>query len=50
VNIADMRLGRSPAGGTALAAITSDQPFPEDLAERLAGQPGILDVRIVNQL
>jgi len=50
VNIADMRLGRSPSGGSALAAITSDQPFPEDLAERLAGQPGILDVRIVNQL
>ena len=50
VNIADMRLGRSPSGGTALAAITSDQAFPEELRERLAGQPGILDVRIVNQL
>jgi D-3-phosphoglycerate dehydrogenase / 2-oxoglutarate reductase len=50
VNIADMRLGRAAAGGTALAAITSDSPFPEDLRDRLAGQPGILDVRIVNQL
>ena len=50
VNIADMRLGRSPSGGTALTAITSDQAFPDDLRDRLAGQPGILDVRIVNQL
>ncbi len=49
VNIADMRLGRSPSGGTALAAITSDEPFPAELHDRLAGQPGILDVRVVNQ-
>lgn len=49
VNIADMRLGRSRAGGTALAAITSDDPFPAELRDGLAGQPGILDVRIVNQ-
>jgi D-3-phosphoglycerate dehydrogenase len=49
VNIADMRLGRSPSGGTALAAISSDGPFPVELRDRLEGQPGILDVRIVNQ-
>ncbi len=49
VNIADMRLGRSPAGGTALAAITSDDPFPLELREKLSDQPGILDVRLVNQ-
>ncbi|MBW3557924.1 MAG: phosphoglycerate dehydrogenase, partial [Actinobacteria bacterium] len=49
VNIADMRLGRSPAGGTALAAITSDDPFPPELREELSHQPGILDVRLVNQ-
>ena len=48
VNIADMRLGRSPGGSTALAAITSDDPFPPQLRERLTDQPGILDVRIVN--
>lgn len=50
VNIADMRLGRSPGGSTALAAITSDEPFPLELRERLADQPGILDVRIVNAI
>jgi D-3-phosphoglycerate dehydrogenase / 2-oxoglutarate reductase len=48
VNIADMRLGRSPDGGTALAAITSDAPFPDEVRERLVGQPGILDVRVVS--
>ena len=50
VNIADMRLGRSPAGSTALAAITSDEPFPSELRDRLTDQPGILDVRIVNSV
>lgn len=50
VNIADMRLGRSPSGGTALAAITSDGPFPAELCDRLADQPGILDVRVVNSI
>lgn len=50
VNIADMRLGRSPGGSTALAAITADEPFPSELRDRLAGQPGILDVRIVNAI
>jgi D-3-phosphoglycerate dehydrogenase len=49
VNIADMRLGRSPSGGTALAAITSDAPFPPELRDQLVDRPGILDVRIVNE-
>ena len=48
VNIADMRLGRSPGGGTALAVITSDQEIPTTVRDRLTGQPGILDVFIVN--
>jgi D-3-phosphoglycerate dehydrogenase len=49
VNIADMRLGRSPEGGTALTALTSDDPFPAELAASIEGHPGILEVRIVNQ-
>ncbi len=48
VNIADMRLGRSPGGGTAMAVITSDQPIPDAVRDRLAGQPGIIDVHVVN--
>ncbi len=48
VNIADMRLGRSPSGGTALAVITTDEPVPEVVRDRLAGQPGILEVSLVD--
>ena len=47
VNIADMRLGRTP-GGTAVAVITSDEPIPLAVRDELVGQPGILDVRIVS--
>jgi D-3-phosphoglycerate dehydrogenase len=47
VNIADMRLGRSPVGPTALMVITTDQPVPSEVPQRLAGQPGILDVHVV---
>ena len=48
VNIADMRLGRTPGGGTALAVITSDEPIPDVVRDRLVGQPGIVDVQVVN--
>jgi D-3-phosphoglycerate dehydrogenase len=48
INIADMRLGRTPGGTTALAVITSDHEIPASVRERLAGQPGILGVHIVN--
>ncbi|HEX4979377.1 MAG TPA: phosphoglycerate dehydrogenase [Acidimicrobiales bacterium] len=48
VNIADMRLGRTRGGGTALAVITSDAEIPASVGERLAGRPGILDVVTVN--
>lgn len=47
VNIGDMRLGRSPNGGTALAVITSDDPIPAAVVDALEGQPGILAVHIV---
>ena len=48
VNIADMRLGRSPGGGTALAVITSDEPIPATVTLALEGEPGILGVHIVS--
>jgi len=48
VNIADMRLGRTPGGDTALAVITSDEPIPDVVRDRLVGQPGIVDVQVVN--
>ena len=48
VNIADMRLGRVPTGGTAIMVMASDSEVPVEVQERLSGQPGILDVRAVN--
>ncbi|MGI8794795.1 MAG: phosphoglycerate dehydrogenase [Acidimicrobiales bacterium] len=48
VNIGDMRLGRTPGGGTALAVITSDEPIPSSVVDSLQGQPGIVGVHIVS--
>ena len=42
VNIADMAVGRSPEGGTALMVLATDQPVPEEVIARLASEPGIL--------
>ena len=49
VNIANMALGKSPTGGTALMVLATDGAVPADVVERLAGSPGILDVRTVAQ-
>ena len=45
INIADMDVGRSPGGATALMVIATDQAVPEHVLERLNGAPGILDLR-----
>lgn len=42
VNIADMAVGRSPEGGTALMVLATDQPVPDEVIARLASEPGIL--------
>ena len=47
INIADMAVGRSPGGATALMVIATDQPVPDQVMDRLTGAPGILDVRRV---
>ena len=44
VNLDDMALGRSPAGGTALMVLATGGSLPEDAFARLAATPGILDV------
>ena len=48
VNLADMALGRSPAGDTALMVLATDTAVPEDALERLRRSPGILDVHAVS--
>ncbi|HWG74394.1 MAG TPA: phosphoglycerate dehydrogenase [Acidimicrobiales bacterium] len=43
VNIADMRVGRSPTGGTALAVLATDQPVPDATIDEMRHHVGILD-------
>jgi len=47
VNIANMALGRSPAGETAVMVLATDAPVPAVVMRSLASQPGILDVHAV---
>ena len=47
VNLADMALGRSPAGDTALMVLATDTPLPHEAVDRLRSSPGILDVHAV---
>ncbi|MBW3537253.1 MAG: phosphoglycerate dehydrogenase [Actinobacteria bacterium] len=42
VNIADMAVGRSAEGGTALMVLATDQAVPEEVVARLVSEPGIL--------
>ncbi len=44
VNIADMALGRSPAGAAALMVIAHDAAVPPGVVDELAAQPGITRV------
>ena len=43
LNIVDLKLGRSAAGGTALLALSFEQPVPPSVVEALVGTAGILD-------
>ena len=47
VNIADMTLGRTPAGDTALMVLGIDSPLPVEQIDELRSAAGILDVRSV---
>lgn len=47
VNVADMTLGRTPAGDTALMVLGIDSPVPAASLDELRKAPGILDVRLV---
>ncbi len=47
VNIAEYRLGRDLAGGTALSFITLDSPAPETVLTELRELPEIIDVKQV---
>ncbi|HEY3810430.1 MAG TPA: phosphoglycerate dehydrogenase [Acidimicrobiales bacterium] len=42
-NIVDLKLGRSAEGGTAMMALSFEQPVPAEVTGALLGTPGILD-------
>jgi D-3-phosphoglycerate dehydrogenase len=42
-NIVDLKLGRSAEGGTAMMALTFEQPVPGQVVVALRATPGILD-------
>jgi D-3-phosphoglycerate dehydrogenase len=50
VNIANMTLGRTPGGGTALMVIATDERTPDAVVQRLARAPGILDISNVTDV
>jgi D-3-phosphoglycerate dehydrogenase len=43
LNIVDLKLGRSAEGGTALMALSFEQPVPHEVTTALRATPGILD-------
>jgi D-3-phosphoglycerate dehydrogenase / 2-oxoglutarate reductase len=45
VNIADMDVGTNAEGAPALMAVSTDEPVPRDVVDRLRAEPGILDAR-----
>ncbi|CAN5689991.1 phosphoglycerate dehydrogenase [soil metagenome] len=49
VNIADMVVGRSPEGASALMVLATDRPLPADAQERLRAAAGIQSVHVVAQ-
>jgi hypothetical protein len=49
VNISDIHLGRSPAGEAALMVLSTDQPVPADVIDRLRAESGIVRVHPISQ-
>ena len=48
INIADMQVGRTQAGGQALMALTVDSVIPKELIDVIAKETGASLVRFVN--
>jgi D-3-phosphoglycerate dehydrogenase len=50
LNIVDLKLGRGAAGGTAVMALSLEEPVPAALVADLAATPGILDVVALSEV
>ena len=49
VNIADMDVGRSPDGASALMVVATTEPVPEELRTALAAADGVVEVSIISR-
>ena len=49
-NIVDLKLGRSAAGGTAMMALSFEQPVPAGVTAALRATPGILDAVMLTEV
>ena len=47
VNIATMAVSRNRPGGKALMTLTVDTPLTAELADRLRGEPGFVEVTMI---
>jgi D-3-phosphoglycerate dehydrogenase len=50
LNIVDLKLGRSAEGGTAMMALSFEQPVPVDVTAALRATPGILDAVAISDV
>jgi D-3-phosphoglycerate dehydrogenase len=50
LNIVDLKLGRSAAGGTAMMALSFEQAVPPEVVASLASTPGIIDARALTDV
>jgi D-3-phosphoglycerate dehydrogenase len=50
LNIVDLKLGRSGAGGTAMMALSFEQPVPGAVVAALLATPGILDAKALSEV
>ena len=48
INIGGFMLGRESPKGKAVSFISVDQPVPEEVLKRIAGEENVLEVREVN--
>ena len=49
INIANMHVGQSADGASALMVVSTTEPAPEDVRERLRAAEGVTDVRLLSR-
>ena len=49
INIADMDVGRSPDGASALMVLATTEPVPAEVQDRLRATEGVTDVSLLSR-